>query len=447
MAAATALPFAQGRGRQVQTPTPPPPVYRTAVARAGLDVIVVAPTSTSAALSIRSTDAATAIVTWSPDDGMATLPLSADTPATFAVPGLRPNQRYSFRVTTGAHSVEGAFITARSPEATFQFVVQADSHLDGNTDPTTYLSTLRSMAESGADFLVDLGDTFMVDKYPNYRDAAAQYTAQRHYLSVVGRQMATFLVLGNHDGEVGWPSRAGQDVRAWARSMRERVVPSPTRGFYSWSPEGHAYAWTWGAALFVVLDPFSTTHTRPGPDGNNWAWTLGRAQYDWLETTLATTRAPHRFVFIHHLVGGQPGRASEARGGAESARFFEWGGADADGTPGFTRARRGWPRPIHDLLRTHGVDVVFHGHDHLYAYQPHDGIVYQAVPQPGHVRGDATGSAPVYGYRTGTILGSSGFLKITVSAEEAQVAYLKIAPRNTRPEIAHHYRLDAGAPR
>jgi hypothetical protein len=62
------------------------------------------------------------------------------------------------------------------------------------------------------------------------------------------------------------------------------------------------------------------------------------------------------------------------------------------------------------------VSVVFHGHDHLYAKQDLDGVVYQEVPQPGYAgNGRPPRSAAEYGYRRGTILGSPGHLRVTVS--------------------------------
>lgn len=92
-------------------------------------------------------------------------------------------------------------------------------------------------------------------------------------------------------------------------------------------------------------------------------------------TSLLTDQSP----FIHHLAGGF---GKDARGGAEAAGLYEWGGHNPDGTDVFREKRPGWPLPIHDLLVRKGVSVVFHGHDHLYARQDLDGIVYQAVPQP-----------------------------------------------------------------
>ena len=47
------------------------------------------------------------------------------------------------------------------------------------------------------------------------------------------------------------------------------------------------------------------------------------------------------------------------------------------------------------LLVANKVNIVFHGHDHLFVKQDLDGIVYQEVPQPSAARSDATNSAKV----------------------------------------------------
>ena len=51
--------------------------------------------------------------------------------------------------------------------------------------------------------------------------------------------------------------------------------------------------------------------------------------------------------------------------------------------------------------------------------------MYQEVPQPGHARYDNTRSAEEYGYKTGTLRGSSGHLRVRVSGEKASVEYVR----------------------
>jgi hypothetical protein len=102
---------------------------------------------------------------------------------------------------------------------------------------------------------------------------------------------------------------------------------------------------------------------------------------------------------------------------------MEWGGKNADGSEGFKDNRPGWDTPIHELFRNNGVNIVFHGHDHLFVKEELDGIVYQEVPQPGHPTG-GTRSAEEYGYG-GVILGSSGHVRVTVREGEATVDYVR----------------------
>lgn len=410
-----------------------------------VDVVLARPTATSVTFSVLATADVEATLAWEPGHGSRALSLKSGTPLEVEIAGLEANRPYKYTLISGKGPLaSGGFRTARAIGAPFRFVLQADSHLDANTEPAVYLNTLANMVADEPDFLVDLGDTFMTDKFKEPEDSTSQYLAQRYYLGRVGAAMPVFLALGNHDGQAGWVDRNHAGMTEWARAMRARYFPPVrTSAFYSAGPADHAYyAWTWGDALFIVLDPFTPTRNRPTPDGDGWAWTLGADQYNWLDRTLVTSRAKHRFVFIHHLVGGSPGsRAQEARGGAEASRYFEWGGANADGTPGFATHRPGFRMPIHDLLKSHGVSAVFHGHDHLYAHQERDGIAYQEVPQPGHRADNARHSGDEYGYASGTILGSSGHLRVSIEPTAATVEFVRSRLAPPKAEVVDRYTL------
>lgn len=332
------------------------------------------------------------------------------------------------------------FHTQRKTNEGFVFNVQADSHLDENTGTDMYLQTLSNIASDSADFLVDLGDTWMTDKYrSDYHTSAKQYVAQRYYFGQTCHSTPLFLVLGNHDGESGKSlSRGGSDnMASWATSMRQRFFPNPVPdGFYSGNPErvGNYYAWEWGNAQFIVLDPFRYTNDQRNP----WNRTLGKVQYDWLKKTLSSSSARFRFVFIHNLVGGVD-RKGIARGGAEAARFFEWGGENADSSYGFFSNRRGWDKPIHNLLVEYKVDVVFHGHDHFFARQEKDGIIYQLVPQPGALRYGHPNTASEYGYVSGVLKNGPGYMRVRVEADQAIVDLMQSGLNQTRPKKAVVY--------
>lgn len=306
----------------------------------------------------------------------------------------------------------GVFAEGTSPS--FLFTITADSHLDYNTDRGLYQRTLVTASADKPVFHIDLGDTFMSEKLANREKAAKQYLEQRRYFDLL--QVPVHLVPGNHDGESGrYLDGTTNNLAIWSRAMRQRYFPDPLC-----ASNHNYYAWEYGNALFVVLDPYWYT-PRLRRDDSNWKVTLGSEQYQWLQHTLEASQATFKFVFIHNLVGGLD---RQGRGGVEAAPFYEWGGKNADGTDGFKQNRPGWPLPIHQLLLKNKVSMVFHGHDHLYARQELDGLVYQEVPQPGDPRGN-TRSAAEYGYQSGKILGSSGYLRVTISASNTKVDYVR----------------------
>jgi hypothetical protein len=314
-------------------------------------------------------------------------------------------------------------------EQSFVFTITADSHLDYNTDRALYERTLKRAAADKPLFHVDLGDTFMSEKHTNRADAGQQYVDQQRYFALLGAPV--HLVIGNHDGESGrYLDGTTNNLAVWSRAMRMKYFPEPL------APDGrNYYAWETNNALFIALDPFWFT-PRSRRNDDNWFRTLGKEQYDWLKRTLETSKAKFKFVFIHHLVGGAD---RQGRGGVEVAPLYEWGGKNADGSDGFAQHRPGWVMPIHQLLVTNHVSAVFHGHDHLYVKQELDGIVYQECPQPGDPRGN-TRSAVEYGYQSGVILGSSGYLRVRVGAETTKVEYVKTSAAK-EPAVADFYTL------
>jgi hypothetical protein len=135
------------------------------------------------------------------------------------------------------------------------------------------------------------------------------------------------------------------------------------------------------------------------------------------------------------------------RGGIETARLYEWGGSDRRGGNVFKEKRPGWALPIHALMVKAGVTIFFQGHDHLYACQELDGIIYQLVPQPAHLNW-RTDHAAEYGYKEGQFLPSSGHVRVRVTADEATVEYVCAAlpefgqqgPRNGAVEATYTLR-------
>lgn len=424
------------------------------------DLILGRPTANSVTVSVLCYEDAEGCIVYGSEAGKLALktperPFKKGEPAEIVLAGLQPASAYLYQLRLAhAKSTELPFHTARPPASSFSFTITADSHLDEHTESAIYQKTLAHALADKPDFHVDLGDTFMSEKHVDRTAAAQQYLAQRYYFSQLCQAAPLFCVLGNHDGET--PRGRGRDAEGlavWSSMMRKRYFPNPLPdAFYTGDAEKHPeagllqdyYAWQWGDALCIVLDPFWFTRQQRGKN-DNWSRSLGDTQYLWLKHTLETSHAKFKFVFIHHLVGGAD---EQCRGGAEAAPFYEWGGKNADGSDGFKQNRPAWPTPIHQLLVQNKVSIVFHGHDHFYAKQGLDGIIYQEVPQPGYSgNGKAPRSAAEYGYKSGTILGSSGYMRVLVGATKAKVEFVRTIMStsdegsNPREVIADSYQI------
>ena len=97
------------------------------------------------------------------------------------------------------------------------------------------------------------------------------------------------------------------------------------------------------------------------------------------------------------------------------------------------------------MART-GVTVFFQGHDHLYAHQELDGIVYQSCPNPAD---DTYQAFNRDAYRSGTVLPNSGHLRGTVAPDTVRVDYHRsFLPANqgsgqTNGMVARSYTIPA----
>lgn len=410
------------------------------------DIILSRPTDQSVTLSVLAYRPITVYVAYAKVAGQSDkrteeCHLKKGEPVEFVLKGLEPDNRYFYQLYTRADTEnkfkadgEGTFHTRRKHGSSFVFTLQSDSHLDQNTRPAVYERTLANALADKPDFHIDLGDTFMTDKYgKDYKAALPQYIAQRYYLGRISHSAPLFLVLGNHDGEKkdNYDGSA-ECMSVWACLNRKKYFPQPSPDrFYTGNKTElkhigsleNYYAWEWGDALFIALDPFWTSKRsgKNNPDGN-WERTLGKEQYDWLAKTLAGSKAKFKFVFIHHLVGGLD---ENARGGSEAAQLYEWGGQGKDHKVVFKEKRPGWDMTIHQLLVKHKVSVVFHGHDHFFAKQELDDITYLMVPQPGHPGYDRLRNFEEYGYIRGKFLPPSGHIRVSVTADKTTVEYVR----------------------
>lgn len=485
---------------------------------ADISTLVGRPTTTTAAISVLSARALEGYITYTVNNTRkqtATKSLAANTPTEFELTGLLPNTRYTYQLHTRYTTTKttdftahdpATFHTARPAGSTFTFGVQGDSHperMGRMFDPDLYTRALNNARGDNLAFYFMMGDDFSIERLIERNTKSQQavdaiYAHQRTYLATIGASTPLMLVNGNHEQAAkylldGTPT----NFAVFAANARTRFYPLPDPAarppFYTGNtnPVEHIgllrdyYAWTWGDALFVVIDPYwhsevavdneagtkapprdqqgqpvreggrrnrqtdkapadpsqpdTSTTKQPGGRGARdlWQITLGDDQYNWLRTTLRSSNAKFKFVFSHHVLG-------TGRGGIEQATKYEWGGDDRRGIDRFREMRPTWDQPIHDLLRDTGVTIFFQGHDHLYAKQELDGVIYQTVPNPA----DPTFTAfNKEAYKSGEILPNSGHLRVTVSPDSTKVEYVQAfrdsdeSPANKNAAIAATYTL------
>jgi len=365
------------------------------------------------------------------------------------IDNLKPNTRYYYRLrykeagaSAFAARAEHSFMTQRPPGSTYTFVVQFDPHLLEGNDMDAYKLSLKKMAADNPDFMIDLGDTAFVDRENPGKMGLTAFQAHltnrnllaRSYFELINHSVPLYLVLGNHEGE--WANKLDgtpNNIAVMNTLTRKKFYPNPEpNGFYSGVSRSEpfvglrqsSYAWEWGDALFIALDPYWYAPKAPELAGDWWT-TLGKDQYDWLKKTLEGSKAKYKFVFSHNLIGGLDMKGL-MRGGIETVKYLEMGGYNLDGTWGFDKARPGWAMPIHQLLVAHNATVYFHGHDHLYVKQDLDGMVYQEGPVPAR-KGiyDATKAAKDYNYINGKVVGGGGYLRVRVSPDDVKVDYVQ----------------------
>ena len=432
------------------------------------------PTSDAVVFNVHSADQAGSVAldfgvnSLQYDQQLPTAVLQIDKPLELRLQNLKPATRYFYRLRYQASNTkewvlmpEYEFQTAKPPGQSFVFAIQGDSHperLKTQFDGDLYKRTLLRAAADKPDFYILSGDDFSVDTLNPATITATQvrerYTLQRPYLSLIGRTSPLFLVNGNHEQAArylldGTPN----NVAVWAQNARNSLYSQPAPDtFYSGNLEQvpfigllrNYFAWTWGDALFVVIDPYwaspvAVDNQFGGVSKRQSMWdvTHGDAQYNWLKRTLEQSKAKYKFVFAHHVMG-------TGRGGIELAKLWEWGGESQNGQLEFAAQRPSWTTPIHQLMVANKVSIFFQGHDHIWVRQKLDGVTYQTLSQPADPNYTLWNSDA---YLSGDKFPNTGYTRVTVNASQVKVEYVKTylqkdeGPGKVHGEVAFSYTL------
>ena len=371
------------------------------------------------------------------------LSIAAGIPTIITLQNLSQGTRYYYRLrykeNSNAQELKSSiysFMTQRQPGSTFSFGVQGDSHPerpDKMFNADLYKINMKNVAAKAVDLYFTIGDDFSIERliqFNNVSQASVDeiYSSHRQYLGITGSNASIFLVNGNHE-QAALCNLDGTAVNpaVCAGNARKKYYPLPLPdNFYTGDATeinnigklGDYYSFTWGDALFVVIDFYWHTNTFVDNGGtgvkNIWDNTLGVDQYNWFKSTLENSKAKYKFVFTHHVLG-------TGRGGIEEANSYEWGGNSSNGIFDFAKYRPGWNKTLHQLMADNKVTIFFQGHDHLFCKQELDGVIYQSLPNPA----DNTYTAfNADAYTSGITYPNSGFVNVTVSTQKVQVDYI-----------------------
>ncbi|NCZ96864.1 hypothetical protein EBZ02_06870, partial [bacterium] len=303
------------------------PLSRSHAGESPVNVLLGRPTDTSITLNCLSGTTLKIRADYGSDSnspGQSSPPVSlqANVPAELSLTNLKPGTRYHYRLRTPDSSspvAEGSFHTRRSPGSTFTFALQGDSHPEraGRMfDAALYRRTMETVAANPPDFYLTMGDDFSIEHLISRGSLTQEsvngvYALQRPFLGIIGGSSPLFLVNGNHE-QAAMANLDGTATNCAILAGRARTnffsLPAPD-SFYSGNgkeiehlglPRDY-YAWTWGDALFVVLDFYwhspAYVDNEPGARGgekekgkkggkgkgarDGWAVTLGEEQYRW----------------------------------------------------------------------------------------------------------------------------------------------------------------------
>jgi hypothetical protein len=225
---------------------------------------------------------------------------------TYTITGLTPGTKYYYRVNAGNEEHAGSFWSAPPADACdIKFVAYGDTRtypVDHDQVASGIVSTY-SADPAFQSIIVAVGD--LVTQGDNESDWDNQFFDPT-YLSIQAmlRNVPYQSAMGNHE-------QSGV--------LFVKYFPYPF-------VDGRYWSYDYGPAHFVVVDQYTT-------------YGSGSAQLEWIESDLASTSKPWKFVYLH-----EPGWSAGGHANNTSVQDY-----------------------IQPLCEEYGVGIVFAGHNHYYA--------------------------------------------------------------------------------
>ena len=349
----------------------------------------------------------------------------------------------------------------RSRGEEFRVALIADSHVYKAIREEQHMRNLRQtnarVLVDRPDFVIFLGDEagirYLRDKpgYMTQQRAFERWQFWRDTFAPLLAAVPSFMVLGNHEGEAGFYQAHSEGSHTayrqrWGTIARKRYLLNPLPSTYpeggeneGWvgdprspatggvgegncSPLQNYYAWSWGDALFVVLDVHRYTNIGGQTPKTVDEWTLGAAQLSWLERVLTSSRARWKLVLAHHVVGGS---TWDREGQSQNPTYVY-------GRGGARYLRVGEQARITEIMKRTGAQLFLYGHDHVFAHQEAEGIHCVCCGRPTFLTRawwPSPGWKEAYGEVSARnphdFYAALGYTRLSVSAERVLVEYVR----------------------
>ncbi|MBN2448348.1 MAG: metallophosphoesterase [Phycisphaerae bacterium] len=364
--------------------------------------------------------------------------------------------------------------TARASGQIYRVALIADAHVYGCVQHEQRMRNLREtilkVVADRPDFAVFLGDEAGVHYLDDalgemsLDNAMARWLQWRTTYAGLLAAVPSFMTLGNHEGEAGFYQhrQTAGCYQRWGATARKRYCLNPLATTYpeggendGWqdssesdaagncangncSPLQNYYAWTWGDALFVVLDVHRYTRIGKSTPAVAEQWTLGASQMRWLERVLASSQARWKFVVAHHLVGGSKWNLS----GDNPAPNYAYGRGGA------RYARVGEQSRVTELMKRYGARFFLYGHDHMFAHQQAEDLHFVCCGRPTFLNPRwwaSSGWREAYGDVAARdphdFYAALGYTRLTILPERVLVEYVRTG---TDPEHAENVETAEG---
>jgi hypothetical protein len=249
----------------------------------------------------------------------------------YTIAGLSPGNEYYYQVAVGSQCASGSFHTAPEAGATdVKFFSYGDTRTNGSVH-NNLAGQVVSFFQSDPAFQtlnLHVGDWVTGDAEAYW--TSEWFSASYGNIRAQDASLSDLGVRGNHEG---------------AATYWKRYFPQP------WQPGGLYWSFDYGPMHVTMLDQYT-------------AYNAGSVQYNWLQTDLAASVKPWKFVVLH-----EPGWSAGGHGNNVTVQ-----------------------NDLQPLFEQYGVKIVFGGHNHYYARAVVNGVTHLTV---------GGGGAPLYPPQSG----------------------------------------------